>query len=146
MQSLNKFLAIGRLAGDPEQTETKSGKTRVTFPLAMHREQTSDDVKQEVIDYHLVVAWGELGAACAKHLRRGEGVYVEGTVLVRAYKKDGERRYVTEIRADEVKILSWSKHSGAVNLTIKPISPIEVGQATQMGTRSNSSKSDGKDE
>jgi single-strand DNA-binding protein len=76
-----------------------------------------------VTDYHRVVAWGTLGEICAKYLSMGQGVYVEGMVLNRAYEKDGQRRYVTEIRADEVNMLTWKKKSGLSKVSLEPVSP-----------------------
>ncbi|MCG3193054.1 MAG: Single-stranded DNA-binding protein [Thermoanaerobaculia bacterium] len=112
MRSVNKIILVGHLAADPEAIDTKSGQVRVTFPVATHREHTSDGVRKEVTDYHRVVAWGTLGEVCAKHLVRGTGIYVEGELLNRAYEKNGERRYTTEIRADEINMLTWKKKDG----------------------------------
>lgn len=147
MQSLNKLIVIGHVAADPEQTQTQTGRTRVTFPLATHRDTTSDGVKKEVTDYHRVVAWGELGEVCAKYLCRGQGVYVEGTLLNRAYEVDGERKYITEIRADEVNMLTWKQRSGVDNLTLDPFPVVEVEQVKRPATGGSkkSTLSDGKD-
>jgi single-strand DNA-binding protein len=121
MRSVNKVILVGHLAADPEQFQTKSGKTRVTFPIATHRDETSDGVKKEVTDYHRVVTWGKLGEICATYLGKGQGVYVEGSVLNRAYEKDGERKFVTEIRAEEVNMLTWKKKGGVGNVTLDSI-------------------------
>ena len=112
MRSVNKVILVGHVAADPEQTETKTGRIRVTFPLATHRDTTSDGVQKEVTDYHRIVAWGTLGEICNKYLGKGQGVYVEGTIVNRAYEKDGDRKYVTEIRAEEVNMLTWKKTGG----------------------------------
>jgi len=119
MRSVNKVIVVGHVAADPESFETKSGQIRVTFPVATHRESTSDGVPKEVTDYHRVVAWGALGKVCAKHLVRGQAVYVEGQLLNRAYEKDGERRYTTEIRADEVNMLTWKKQDGVASVSLE---------------------------
>jgi single-strand DNA-binding protein len=123
MRSVNKVILVGHLAADPEQSVTKSGKERVTFPIATHRDVTSEGTKKEVTDYHRVVAWGTLGEICAKYLSKGQGLYVEGTILNRAYEQDGQRRYVTEIRADEVNMLTWKRRSGVSNVNLEPLSP-----------------------
>jgi len=128
MRSVNKVILVGHLAADPETTPTKSGKPRVTFPLATHREQTSDGVKKEVTDYHRIVAWGKLGDTCQHYLRKGMGLYVEGQVLNRAYEVDGERRYTTEIRADVVNMLTWKKKDGVSNVSLQ--SPASVKEPT----------------
>ena len=120
MKSVNKVILVGHVAADPESSETKTG-IRVTFPIATHREYTSDGAKKEVTDYHRVVAWGKLGEICAKYLSKGQGVYVEGTLLNRAYEKEGERKYITEIRADEVNMLTWKKKGGIEKVSLDPI-------------------------
>ena len=112
MRSVNKVILVGHLAADPEQTETKTGRVRVTFPLATHRDTTSDGVQKEVTDYHRVVSWGKLAEICGKYLGKGQGVYVEGTILNRVYEKNGERKYITEIRAEEVNMLTWKQRAG----------------------------------
>ena len=118
MRSLNKVILVGHIAADPESSTTTKGKTRVTFPIATHREFTSDGVKKEVTDYHRVVGWGKLGEVCMTYLRKGTGVYVEGQILNRAYEKDGIRKYVTEIRADDINKLTWKKKDGVENVSL----------------------------
>jgi len=119
MQSVNKVILIGHLAADPEHFTTKTGRDRVTFPLATHRDTTSEGAKKEVTDYHRVVTWGKFGEICEKYLSKGQGVYVEGMILNRAYEKDGQRRYVTEIRADEINLLTWNKRDGVTKVTLE---------------------------
>ncbi len=121
MRSVNKVILVGHLAADPEAVKLTSGIQRVTFPVATHRETTSDGIPREVTDYHRVIALGDLGEICAKYLSRGQAVYVEGVLLNRAYEADGERRYVTEVRAEEVNMLTWRKRDGVANLTIDDI-------------------------
>lgn len=94
-----------------------------TFPIATHRDSTSNGERKEVTDYHRVVAWGKLGEICHKYLAKGQGVYVEGTLLNRAYEKDGERRYITEIRADEVNMLTYKKKGGVDKVTLQQPEP-----------------------
>lgn len=118
MRSVNKVILVGHLAADPEISETKTGVPRVTFPIATHREATSEGVLKDVTDYHRVVAWGKLGEMCGKYLVKGQGVYVEGTLLNRAYERDGMRRYVTEIRADEVNMLTFRKKGGVEKVMV----------------------------
>jgi single-strand DNA-binding protein len=112
MHSVNKVILVGHLAADPEQSTTKAGHVRVTFPVATHRDTSSDGAKKQVTDYHRVVSWGKLAEVCLRYLSKGQGVYVEGMILNRAYERDGQRRYVTEIRADEVNMLTWKTRDG----------------------------------
>ncbi len=119
MRSVNKIILVGHLAADPETSTTATGKTRVVFPLATHRETTSDGERKEVTDYHRIVAWGGLADVCAKYLTKGVGLYLEGQVLNRAYEKDGERKYITEIRADEINLLTFKKKDGVAQVSLE---------------------------
>jgi single-strand DNA-binding protein len=123
MRSVNKVILVGHLAADPEQSTTTAGRSRVTFPVATHRDTTAEGAKKEVTDYHRVVSWGKLGEICGKYLAKGQGVYVEGMILNRAYEKDGQRRYVTEIRADEVNMLTWKKNGGMQKVVLEEPAP-----------------------
>jgi single-strand DNA-binding protein len=120
MRSVNKVILIGHVALDPESGDARHG-IRVTFPLATHREYTSEGERKEVTDYHRVTAWGELGEICAKYLSKGQGVYVEGTLLNRAYEQGSERKYVTEVRADAVNLLTWTKKMGIENASLESL-------------------------
>lgn len=126
MRSVNKVILVGHVAADPESLEAKTGMTRVTFPIATHREYTSDGERKEVTDYHRVVTWGKLAEISAKYLTKGQGVYVEGTLLNRAYEKDGERKYITEIRADEISMLSWKRKGGVEKVSLDSIENVGV--------------------
>ena len=53
--------------------------------------------------------------------REGKAVYIEGMVLNRAYEHNGERRYLTEIRADEVNMLSYKKNNDAEHVSISSV-------------------------
>lgn len=123
MRSVNKVILVGHLAADPEVSTTQTGKTRVVFPLATHRPVTSDGERKDVTDYHRVVSWGKLGEICGKFLTKGTGVYLEGTILNWAYEKDGERAYITEIRADEMNLLTFRKKDGIAQLQLE--TPVE---------------------
>jgi single-strand DNA-binding protein len=128
MRSVNKVILVGYVAADPEAFGGGTGM-RVTFPLATHRDFTSGGAKQEVTDYHRVVCWGKLGDICMAYLTKGRGVYVEGRIINRAFEKDGTRRYVTEIRADEVNMLTWNAKDGVEKVTLNSTEPDEASIA-----------------
>jgi len=112
MKTLNRAMLIGHLAADPELRETKSGKTVCSFALATNRFLKSDGEKQEIADFHKIIAWGKLGEICAEHLSKGMAVYVDGRIINRSFEdKDGKRHYVTEIVLDGLNMLT-SKKSG----------------------------------
>lgn len=118
MRSVNKIILVGNLAADPEVRQTAKGTTVATFAVATNRDFTSNGEKKKVTDFHRVVAWGKLGEICGQYLEKGKAVYIEGMLLNRAYEKEGERRYITEIRADEVNMLSFKKDRDREQVTI----------------------------
>ena len=120
MRSVNKVILVGHVAAGPESSETKTG-IRVIFPIATYREYTSGGERKEVTDFHRIVAFGKLGEICAKYLSKGQGVYVEGSLLSRAYEKEGERKYITEVRADQVNLLIWKKEMGVEKASLESL-------------------------
>jgi single-strand DNA-binding protein len=143
MKSLNKVIVIGHLATDPFQTQTKTGEPCVNLCVAIHRDALSDGAKRETTDYHRVVVLGRLGEICAKYLSKGQGVFVAGALVNCAYEKGGERRYMTEIHADEVNMLTWKKRSGVKSPCLEVFLPRETAGTQTPKQRIHSS--DGKD-
>lgn len=107
---MNKVILIGRLAGDPELRYTPSGAAVANFTIAVDRPYTNRQGERET-DFIRIVAWRKLGEVCANNLGKGRLVGVCGRMEVRSYEtQDGQRRWVTEVIAEEVKFLDWPKN------------------------------------
>lgn len=117
MTSINQVLLIGTLAAGPEKRTTRTGRTIVTFPLMTHRSFTSDGDPKEVTDYHRVSAVDALAERCANALRKGQAVIVDGMIINRAYETNGDRKFVTEIRAGDVAFLEFHRRDGNQQLS-----------------------------
>lgn len=65
--------------------------------------------KEPAVDFFNVVSWGKLAELCGSFLSKGKKVIVDGRIQVRAYLKDGERQWVTEIVAENLKFLEGKK-------------------------------------
>jgi single-strand DNA-binding protein len=104
---LNKVLIIGNLGRDPEVRFTSNGKAVAKFPVATSERWTDQDGnKQERTEWHNVVVWGKQAETCGQYLSKGRQVFVEGSVRTRQYDdKDGNKRYITEIVARDVRFL-----------------------------------------
>ncbi len=108
---LNKVLLIGNLTRDPELKSIPSGMQVATFGMATNRVyRDRDGNKQEVAEFHNIVAFGRQGELCAQYLRKGSQALIEGRLQTRSWDKDGEKRYRTEIVADRVQF--GDKRSG----------------------------------
>ncbi|PKK39851.1 Single-stranded DNA-binding protein [Clostridiaceae bacterium JG1575] len=104
---MNKVTLIGRLTKDPELRYTPGNGTAVTtLTLAVDR-RTNKDGQREA-DFIPVVIWGKQAESTAQYITKGKLLGVAGRIQVRNYEaKDGTRRYVTEVVAEEVQFLEW---------------------------------------
>ncbi|HEY0242198.1 MAG TPA: single-stranded DNA-binding protein [Gemmatimonadaceae bacterium] len=113
-RSVNKVTLIGNLGNDPEVRTTAGGGKVSTFSLATSRQWNSQTgEKQEKTEWHRCVAWNArqgsgmgLADIVEKYCRKGERVYVEGSIEYSQWKdKEGQTRYTTEIRVRELMLL-----------------------------------------
>lgn len=104
---MNKVVLIGRLTKDPDLRFTPGKGTAVTtFTLAVDRRFSKDG--QEEADFIPIVVWNKTAESAANYLVKGKLAGVAGRIQTRSYEaKDGTRRYVTEVVADEVQFLEW---------------------------------------
>lgn len=102
---MNKAFLIGNLTRDPELSQTTSGIAFCRFSIAINRSYSSADGTKQV-DYLPIICWRNQAENCGKFLKKGSKVGISGSIQTRSYEKDGEKRYVTEIVADEVEFLS----------------------------------------
>jgi single-strand DNA-binding protein len=105
--SLNKAMIIGNLGRDPEMRYTPNGQAVTQFTVAVNRNFRGQDGNwQEETEWFRVVAWGPLAERTAENLRKGRKVYVEGRLQTRQWEdKDGQKRYTTELVAQQVTAL-----------------------------------------
>lgn len=102
---MNKVVLIGRFTKDPELKFTPgTGKAVTTFTLAVDR-RTSKDGQREA-DFINIVAWNKTAELIANYMSKGRLLGVSGRLQTRNYDaKDGTKRYVTEVVADEIQFL-----------------------------------------
>ena len=107
MSSVNKVILIGRLGKDPEVRYTNDNVAVANFTLATSEYyKDKNGERQESTEWHNVVAWRNLAELSEKYLRKGKQVYIEGRLRTRAWDdKDGNKRYTTEIVADNMTLL-----------------------------------------
>lgn len=102
MSNLNKVFLLGNLTRDPELRQTASGASVCNFSIAVN-EGFGDKKK---VNFFNVQAWQKTAEACAKYLSKGRPVLVEGRLQNRSYEKDGQKRTITEIVAENVQFLA----------------------------------------
>jgi len=103
----NKVQLIGNLGQDPEVITLESGSKLAKFSVATN--ETYRNSKGEKItetQWHNVVAWGKTAEIVESYLGKGNEVAVEGKLVHRTYEtKEGEKRYVTEVKCNELLML-----------------------------------------
>jgi single-strand DNA-binding protein len=102
MASLNRTILVGRLAQDPEVRYTTNEIPVARFALAVER--PAKDGEKEV-DFVNIVAWRGLAKVCGEYLKKGKPIAIEGKLRIRKYEKDGQKRSITEIVADNMQML-----------------------------------------
>ncbi|MBC3899723.1 single-stranded DNA-binding protein [Acetobacterium carbinolicum] len=106
---MNKVNLVGRLTRDPEVKNTTTGKAVATFTLAVDRRFKNKDGQKEA-DFIPLVVWGKQAEFVGQYLSKGSQIGVSGRLQVRSYDgQDGQRRYVTEVVADEVYFISTKR-------------------------------------
>ena len=113
---MNKVMLAGRLARDPEVRYTQTGKAVATFALAVNRRfsRSNENSNQPTADFIPIVVWDKLAEVCSSWLTKGSQIVVDGRMQVRSYDaKDGSKRYVTEVVADEIEFMGSRKDSGS---------------------------------
>jgi single-strand DNA-binding protein len=112
--SVNKVILVGNLGKDPEVRFTGGGKAVCKFPLATSEVwNDAEGHRQERTEWHNIVVWGKQGENCGQYLSKGRQVYVEGAIRSHSYDdKDGNKRYMTEIIAQQVRFLGGGAGQG----------------------------------
>lgn len=115
---MNNVVLIGRLTRDPELRYIPITGTAVcTFTIAVDKgmsKEKKDEAKaqnQPTADFINIVVWGKTAENCANFLEKGLLVGIRGRIQSRTYDKDGEKRYITEVVAQETEFLEWKKDS-----------------------------------
>lgn len=103
---MQEFICVGNLSKDPETGATSSGVSVCKFSIAINRNFTKEDGTRDV-DFFNVVTWRNLADNCARFLQKGNKVAIVGKLQNRQYEaKDGTKRNVTEIIAEQVEFLT----------------------------------------
>lgn len=110
MKSLrNSVHLIGRLGKDPE-IKTYNERKRATFTIATtdtYKNQKGEKV--EDTQWHNIIVWGKTATVIEKYVKKGDEIVVEGKLVHRMYESNGEKKYFTEINANDILLLGGKK-------------------------------------
>lgn len=115
MASVNKVIIIGNLGKDPETRYAPSGDAFCTITVATTDtwKDKNTGEKKEATEWHRIVFNGRLAEIAGQYLKKGRPVYVEGSLRTRKWTdNNGQERYTTEIRADQMQMLGSREGMG----------------------------------
>jgi single-strand DNA-binding protein len=103
----NKVQLIGNVGNDPEIKSFDGGKKVANFTIATNESYKNEKgEKVDQTEWHKVVAWGKTAEIIEKFVTKGKEVAIEGKLTHRSYEdKNGEKRYITEVVANEILLL-----------------------------------------
>ena len=102
-RTINRVELLGRVGADPDLKYSQNGTAICQFRMATDRRRQNGETEA---DWHSIVCWGKQAEAVTEYVRKGNRLYVSGSLAQNSYEtEDGERRYRTEIHAQEVVFL-----------------------------------------
>ena len=119
MASFNKVILIGNMTADPQLRQTASGLSVCSFSIAVNRRTGKADQGQQNVDFFNIVAWRQQAEFVSRYFKKGNPILVCGQLQNRTWTDNqGQKRYATEIQADEVSFVASDAQSG--NATSAP--------------------------
>ena len=92
---MNVCVLLGRLTKDPELKTTQSGKSVVTFSLAVDGFKDTDFID--------CVAWNATAENLAKFKKKGEQIALTGRITTRSYEdRNGNKRKAVEVTCNTI--------------------------------------------
>lgn len=107
MSLRNKVILIGHTGKDVEVVNFENGGIKASVSLATNDYYTNaQGEKVEDTQWHNLVAFGKTADIMQKYVTKGKEIAVEGKITYRSYDtQDGQKKYITEIRVEELVLL-----------------------------------------
>ena len=104
----NLVQLIGHVGQEPEIKNLEGGKKLANISIATNEVYYKDNGdKVEQTQWHRVTAWGKTADIIERFVTKGKEIAIEGKLTHRSYDdKDGNKRYITEVIANELVLLN----------------------------------------
>ena len=135
--SLNKVMLIGNVGKEPDVRYLDNGVAVASLTLATtergYRLQNGTDVPERT-EWHNIVLWRGLAETVEKYVHKGDKLFVEGKIRSRSYDdQNGVKRYITEIFADNMEMLSPRSQANQASSLSSSSSPSPSASAQVQG-------------
>ena len=122
MASFNKVILIGNMTADPELKQTQGGLSVASFSIAVNRRFKAEG--QQECDFITIVAWRQTAEFVCRYFKQGQPILVCGQLQTRSWTDNkGEKRYATEVVADEVSFVEKRESEESAKPTQPYMSP-----------------------
>jgi len=130
MAGINKVILVGNLGKDPETFTFENGNKKVSFSLATTESfKNKEGARVDRTEWHNIVLYRGLADVAAQYLKKGQTIYLEGSIRTRSYdNSEGRKVYVTEIEGSTMTMLGGKKVEGDVSTSSTSVGtePVEV--------------------
>ncbi|MGM9653314.1 MAG: single-stranded DNA-binding protein [Eubacteriales bacterium] len=112
--NFNKVILGGRLTADPELKTTPSGVSVTSFTVAVNRSYRGKNGEEPQADFINVTAWRQTAEFITRYFRKASSICIVGSIQTRSWvDNQGQKRYATEVVADEANFVDAKSESPA---------------------------------
>ncbi len=114
MASFNKVILVGNMTADPELKQTTGGVSVCSFSIAVNRRFAKAEQGQQNVDFINIVTWRQSAEFVSRYFKKGNPILICGQLQTRSWTDNqGQKRYATEVVADEVSFVANATAGGA---------------------------------
>ena len=113
MAGINRVILVGNLGRDPEVFTFENGNKKVSFSLATTESfKNKEGARVDRTEWHNIVLYRSLADVATQYLRKGQSIYLEGSIRTRSYdNSEGRKVYVTEIEGSSMTMLGSKRQA-----------------------------------
>lgn len=132
MKSLNSVSIMGHLGRDPESKQVGNA-TLCTFSIALtdkYKDKNGEWV--EKTNWVNVQAWNKSGETIMQYVRKGDPIFIEGSLKVDSYEKNGEKRTATSVTCKNFILLGGKSEVSREEIQAPTFEPVEEGDGSDL--------------
>ena len=116
MSGVNKVILVGHVGKDPEVRYLEGGVAVARFSLATSESyKNKNGEKVEQTEWHNITVWRQLAEIVDKYVKKGQLLYIEGKIRTRTVGEEGNKKYFTDIIADQMTMLGGKREGPGGN-------------------------------
>lgn len=134
MSTFNKVILVGHLGNEPSIRTTEKQVKVADFSIATNEVYLRDGQRNELTDWHEVVAWRKLADFSERFLKKGSKVMIEGRLKTNTWleKENGTRRKSVYILADHIRFMDKKESSTDTGASVEAFSHAEEAEDEEM--------------